>query len=71
MTTGQLTKDAYTYDSSFTFHDVFLGNSYTADYGQITSTTVYDYGNGAPGSVLRYTNTSYVWQSPNRTTPAT
>jgi len=53
LTTGQVTKDAYTYDSGFTFHDVFLGNSDTADYGQITSTTVYDYGNGAPGSVLR------------------
>jgi hypothetical protein len=62
---GQVTKDAYTYDSGFTFHDVFLGNSYTPDHVQITSTTPCDYGNGAPGSVLRYTNTSYIWPSPN------
>ena len=32
---------------------------------QVHSEAVYDYGNGAPGSVLRTTTTNYEWQTPN------
>src|SRR6266436_6086329 len=60
---GQVTKETYSYDSGFTFHDVFLGRSYQVSYGKITSTTVYDY--PSAGTPLRTTNTSYAWQSPN------
>src|SRR5258708_3624590 len=63
---SQVTKETYTYDTGFTFLDL-LGSprSYAANYGKVTSTTAYDYGNPSAGAPLRTTNTSYAWQNPN------
>jgi RHS repeat-associated protein len=36
-----------------------------ASLGQVIATREYDYGMGAPGPLLRTTNTTYAWQSPS------
>jgi RHS repeat-associated protein len=63
--TSQITKS---YDSGFRFLDP-RGNGvqYTGLYGKVTVQKDYDYGttSGQPGPLLRQTNTSYAWQSPN------
>jgi YD repeat-containing protein len=63
--TSQVTK---TYDSGFTFALYpGSGNNYTGIYGKVIAQKEYDYGttSGQPGPLLRQTNTSYAWQSPN------
>lgn len=45
-------------------YDVPLSaNGLSATYGNVTSLTEYDYGNGSPGGLLRKTNTSYQYQN--------
>jgi RHS repeat-associated protein len=64
--TSQITK---TYDAGFTFLTPWpnFSNTYTGLYGKVTIEKDYDYGttSGVPGPLLKQTNTSYVWQSPN------
>jgi len=64
--TSQVTK---TYDSGFTFPSPRPNDNtrYTGLYGKVIVQKDYDYGttSGQPGPLLRQTNTSYVWQSPN------
>ena len=57
---GQTTKVETDYDSGFT-----SGGSApeTAVYGKVVARREYDYGNGAPGALLRRTTTAYTWQS--------
>ncbi len=64
--TNQVTKG---YDSGFTFPSPISGNNtvYTGLYGKVITQKEYDYGttSGQPGPLLKQTNTSYAWQSPN------
>ena len=62
--TSQVTKG---YDSGFTFIDPRGGQTFTGIYGKVVVEKEYDYGttSGQPGPLLRQTNTSYAWQSPN------
>ena len=56
------------YDAGFTFPDPNgNGTNYTGLYGKVVTQKDYDYGttSGQPGPLLRQTNTSYLWQSPN------
>ena len=53
---SQITKS---YDSGFSYLNFPAGTS-TAIYGKVTSESAYDYGAGAPGSLLRKTNTQYL-----------
>jgi RHS repeat-associated protein len=53
------------YDSGFTYLDHFGTNHASGIYGKMISEQVYDYGSSPHGALLRTTNTSYVWQSPN------
>ena len=39
------------------------GNTTMMTYGKVTNEKVYDYGNGAPGGLLRETVTTYMWQN--------
>jgi RHS repeat-associated protein len=58
--TSQVTK---TYDPGFSFTD-YLGNTGKPGiYGKVVTEQAYDYPSGS--SLLRTTNTSYAWQSPN------
>jgi len=58
---GQQTKATSAYDSGFTFLDHDTGGTqYTATYGNLISRNEYDFGSGAPGSLLRTTTTSYL-----------
>src|SRR5207253_2513513 len=56
---GQSNKTEYSYDSGFTY-----GGSTNGIYGKQTSVREFDYGSGAPGALLKSTQTSYLWQSP-------
>src|SRR5271156_266296 len=60
--TSQITK---TYDSGFTFPSPRYNDQtqYTGLYGKVTVEKDYDYGNGAPGPLLKQINTCYLWQS--------
>ena len=62
--TSQVTRS---YDSGFTFTSPRENDNtlYSGLYGKVTIEKDYDYGNGGPGSLLKQTNTSYIWQSPN------
>jgi YD repeat-containing protein len=63
--TSQTTKS---YDSGFTFPSPRPNDNtqYTGLYGKVLVQKDYDYGPGlSPGPLLRQTNTSYAWQSPN------
>lgn len=55
---------SYTYDSGFTYYDGVAPNSngspFSANYGLRVQTSESDYGNGAPGSILRTTLTNYL-----------
>ena len=66
---GQTSMVTKTYDSGFTFPSPVPGDNtiYTGLYGKVTVQKEYDYGttSGQPGPLLRQTNTSYAWQSPN------
>ena len=57
---GQTTKQETDYDAGFTSGG---GAPETAVYGQVVAKREYEYANGAPGPLLRTTNTAYVWQS--------
>jgi YD repeat-containing protein len=57
---GQVRKTEFAYDSGFSFNS---GTS-TGIYGKETSRREYDYGAGAPGALLKTTQTSYWWQNP-------
>jgi RHS repeat-associated protein len=74
--TNQQTKSETDYDSGFTYKDpswveavicpwscVPNNTTYTVTYGRPIAAREYDYGSGAPGSLLRQTLNSYVWQS--------
>jgi RHS repeat-associated protein len=60
--TSQITKS---YDSGFTFS--WQGSNYPGIYGKVLTQKEYDYGttSGQVGPLLKQTNTSYAWQSPN------
>jgi RHS repeat-associated protein len=60
--TSQVTKS---YDSGFTFS--WQGSNYPGIYGKVLTQKEYDYGttSGQVGPLLKQTNTSYAWQSPN------
>jgi RHS repeat-associated protein len=66
---GQVAQANFTYDSgaSFQFYDAIrdVYTTYPVVLGELTQQVDYDYGNGSPGAVLRTTNTTYAWQSPN------
>jgi YD repeat-containing protein len=62
---GQTTKTFKNYDSGFSYTDHFGNTGLSGIYGKVITEQAYDYGSGAPGSLLRTTNTSYVWQNPN------
>jgi RHS repeat-associated protein len=66
---GKTSQTTKTYDSGFTFPSPRPNDSstYTGLYGKVITQKDYDYGtsSGVPGPLLRQTNTSYVWQSPN------
>lgn len=48
---------SYTYDSGV------VGNQTQLLYGQVTRQQETDFGNSSPGTVLKQTNSSYLWQS--------
>src|SRR3984885_2147526 len=67
---GQENETSYTYDSALNFHaadyvsstefSTHMGGTYPpASYGLLETKKDYDYGNGAPGSLLRTTTTTY------------
>ena len=60
--TGQVAK---TYDSGFTFSA--HGSNWTGVYGKVIAEKEYDYGttSGQAGPLLKQTNTTFAWQSPN------
>ncbi len=64
--TSMMTKS---YDAGFTFPSPRYNDptQYTGIYGKVLVEKEYDYGttSGQPGPLLRQTNTSYAWQSPN------
>ncbi len=64
---GQTSQVTKSYDSGFTFLSPRPNDNthYAGLYGKVTIEKEYDYGNGGAGPLLRQTNTSYVWQSPN------
>ncbi|MBI3477118.1 MAG: RHS repeat-associated core domain-containing protein [Acidobacteria bacterium] len=65
---GKTSQVTMSYDSGFTFpNPTGSGAGYTGLYGKVITQKEYDYGtsSGVPGPLLRQTNTSYVWQSPN------
>jgi RHS repeat-associated protein len=66
---GKTSQATEGYDSGFTFPSPRPGDNtvYTGIYGKVTVQKEYDYGTtpGVPGPLLRQTNTSYAWQSPN------
>ena len=66
---GETSQVTNTYDSGFTFPspDPNQGGTFTGLYGKVMTHKEYDYGttSGQPGPLLRQTNTSYAWQSPN------
>jgi RHS repeat-associated protein len=66
---GKTSQVAKTYDSGFTFLSPRENDNtkYSGLYGKVTIEKDYDYGttSGVPGPLLKQTNTSYIWQSPN------
>ena len=63
---GKTSQTTTTYDSGFTFYvyqpSTGTNKQYTAYYGTPVLKTASDYGNGAPGAVLRQISTTYQWQ---------
>jgi RHS repeat-associated protein len=62
---GQTNQTQQSYDSGFTFTDTNSstccnGGNWHGIYGLVATKTEYDYGNGAPGSILASTNTTYL-----------
>ena len=65
---GKTTTITKTYDSGFSFPSPDPqepGKNYTGIYGKVVTEKDYDYGNGGAGPLLKQTNYSYAWQSPN------
>lgn len=65
---GKTSQVKNTYDSGFAFSDPSgSGTNYSGLYGKVITQKEYDYGttSGQPGPLLKQTNTSYAWQSPN------
>ena len=74
---GQVTKNETDYDAGFSYRDptyywVLSGScplctpslaTYAAIFGKPIAAREYDYGTNAPGSLLRQTKTSYLWQN--------
>lgn len=56
---GQQAKTESDYDSALSFHDVKSNQLLTGTYGDVVAKREYDYGNGAPGTLIRSTTTSY------------
>src|SRR5579864_2369965 len=63
---GIVTRTKYTYDAGGQF-SLILPNGSPASfgflYGSRTATQEFDYGQGAPGALLRETDTNYAWQA--------
>lgn len=59
---NQTTQTTKGYDSGFAYTDHFGNGGVSGIYGRVTSTQVYDYGSGSPGSLLRSTIIAYAWQ---------
>jgi len=66
---GKTSKVTTSYDSGFTFPSPRPNDNtvFTGLYGKVITQKGYDYGttSGQTGPLLRQTNTSYAWQSPN------
>jgi RHS repeat-associated protein len=64
---GQQSQTSYVYDSGavFTFTDLTGTIKYSCPliYGNMLQESDYDYGSNAPGSLVRQTNTQFVWQT--------
>jgi YD repeat-containing protein len=59
-TTNQVSQVTAGYDAGFTYYDKNEANkAYTSYYGLVLSDAQSDYGSGAPGSVLKTTQTNY------------
>ena len=66
---NQENETSYAYDNALTFHTPYwasstqfsthYGTTYSGSYGLLETKRNYDYGNGAPGTLLRTTSTSY------------
>jgi RHS repeat-associated protein len=61
LSNGQVREVINQYDSGFSYSDstTTLDLQYDASYGLLTAKKEYDYGNGAPGALLRTTSTNY------------
>jgi RHS repeat-associated protein len=68
---GQQSRVETDYDSGFVYRDPLYGNpnvfppqthTYTVTYGRPVAKREYDWGQGAPGALLRQTLTTYQWQ---------
>ena len=71
---GQTSKVETDYDSGFSYRDPMYGDpnvfppqthTYTVTYGRPVAQREYDWGQGAPGALLRQTLTTYQWQVGN------
>jgi RHS repeat-associated protein len=64
VSNGKQSKVAYQYDSGFTYEDPINSSwpptQYSANYGLLLAKSEYDYGSGAPGSLLKTTTTGYL-----------
>ncbi len=65
---GQVSQTKLVYDSGSSYwiaaaHGSFGGYSCPLIYGKQVQKFEYDYGSGAPGPLLRQTNTQYLWQT--------
>jgi RHS repeat-associated protein len=68
---GKTNQVTNTYDAGFTWTDPRNGASYPGTYGKLVTQKEYDYGttSGQPGPLLKQTDASYAWQSPNPNYP--
>ncbi len=65
---GMMSEVTKQYDPGFTFRspNPFDGGTYTTPYGNVVSESEYDFGQGAPGPLLRRTETQYkAFSDPN------
>jgi hypothetical protein len=64
---GKTSQVTNSYDSGFSFMSPRPNDNtlFTGLYGKVTVEKEYDYGSGSPGLLVKQTNTSYMWQSPN------
>jgi len=64
---GKTMQTTTTYDPGFTYYiydpNLDQADTYTAYYGVPTLKTFSDYGQGAPGTIIKQVSTSYKWQS--------